>query len=118
MKKLMLMLVSLSAIFIFAGCGDSPRDAAVNWYGAILDGDSKKANEYSTENTQTANAFLAASIAAQKDKEKLEEAKATIKKLKNAKEEINGDTAALFVDGEKVMDLKKVDGAWKVDLQK
>ena len=118
MKKLMLMLVSLSAVFIFAGCSDSPRDVAVNWYGAILDGDAKKANEYSTENTQAANAFLAGAMAAQKNKEQIEEAKSKIKELKKAEEKINGDTAELIVDGEKVMDLKKVDGEWKVDVQK
>ena len=119
MKKLSLLLMSLIAMVIFAGCGDSPKDVAIKWGNAIADGDVKTANKYSTEQTQSLNVLIAAGLSADKDSKDVQEFKDNIKKLKSAKEEINGDTAKVIVEGDSDgIPLKKVDGQWKVDVQK
>ena len=122
MKKLSLLLLSLSALFIFAGCGSSssaPRDVAVKWYTALIEGDLKTANELSTEETRAINGLAASAMSSLKkgsDDEK--NAQENLKQLKNAKVEIDGDTARLIVEGKSDITLKKVDGEWKVDFHK
>lgn len=120
MKKLMLLLVSLSALFIFAGCGaKSPKDVAVKWFQAVLDGDVKTANELSTEKTQAMNALMAAAMqAGDKDSDDAKEAQQMLDELKKAEVKIDGDTATLVMDGKDGLTLKKVDGDWKVDFDK
>ena len=58
MKKLSVMLLALTGLFIFTGCSDSPKDVVVKWTEAIVNGDIKKANEYSTENTHALNGMI------------------------------------------------------------
>ena len=127
MKKLSLFLMTLAAVFVFAACGSkaakdpSPKDVAVQWFQALLDGDLKTANELSTEQTKAFNGLMASAMQAN-DKEDKEadddDPKAMLEQLKKAEEKIEGDTATLIVDGKEGFTLKKVDGKWKVDLQK
>ena len=116
------MLAVLTGMFILTGCSDSPKDVAVKWGNALLDGDAKKANEYSTENTVAANALLIGILSngekSEKDRKNFSE---TISKWKDGTEEINGDTAKVYGPGgpkDGSVDLKKVDGKWKVDMKK
>ena len=130
MKRVCALFVSLAALLIFAGCGDSPRDVAAKWYSAaVLDGDSNKANDFSTEDSRKANGVLSGvisititgdgdSVKIEKDKEQVEQFKAKLEELKKAEEKINGDTAELFVKEKKVLELKIVNGEWKVDVPK
>ena len=121
MKKLSAMLLALAGLFILAGCSDSPRDVTVKWAKAIVDGDVKKANEYTTEKTRPINGLMVGVLSADDENGKKAKAEfeANIDKLKKAKEEINGDEAKVTVEGEsKPITLKKVDGKWKVDAQK
>ena len=122
MKKLSLLLLSLSALFLFAGCGSSssaPRDVAVKWYAALIEGDLKTANELSTEQSRAINGLAASSMSSfEKGSEDEKNAQENLKQLKNAKVEIDGDTARLIVEGKSDITLKKVDGEWKVDFHK
>ena len=122
MKKLSVMLLALAGLFIFTGCSDSPKDVVVKWTEAIVNGDIKKANEYSTENTHALNGMIIGIVNGKSEdaKKTKAELEASIEKLKNAKEEIDGDTAKVFMedDKDKPAVLKKVDGKWKVDAQK
>lgn len=112
------MLAVLTGMFILTGCSDSPKDVAVKWGNALLDGDAKKANEYSTENTVAANAFIIGIVS--KDEKEKKNFSETIDKWKDGTEEINGDTAKVYFPGEEngSVNLKKVDGKWKVDMKK
>ena len=122
MKKLSVMLLALAGLFIFTGCSDSPKDVVVKWTEAIVNGDIKKANEYSTENTHALNGMIIGIVNGKSEdaKKTKAELEASIEKLKNAKKEIDGDTAKVFMedDKDKPAVLKKVDGKWKVDAQK
>ncbi len=116
MKKFMVMLMAVAGMLFLAGCSDSPKDVVGKWAEAITEGDLDTANEYSTSNVHVLNAIM---VSAVKDKkEGGEKFAANMEKLDNATEEINGDTAKVtFEDGEAI-DLKKVDGDWKVDVKK
>lgn len=122
MKKLSLILMTLAAVFVFAACGakaSSPKDVAVKWFQALLDGDVNTANELSTDQTKALNALFAAGFTSEeKGSDDAKESKAMLEQLKKAEEKINGDSATLVIDGEEGLTLKKVDGKWKVDFQK
>jgi len=122
MKKLSVMLLALAGLFIFTGCSDSPKDVVVKWTEAIVNGDIKTANEYSTENTHSLNGLIIGVVNGKSEDSKKTKAEleASIEKLKNGREEITGDTAKVFVEGsdDKPATLKKIDGKWKVDAQK
>ena len=109
MKKLTLLLMTLAAIFVFAGCAKSPKGAALNWGRAISSGNLEVANKFSTPESTENNAFLI-KHASRFSYDMF------AKKVNNAKVEINGDSAKLTVEGEKEpFPLKKIDGKWKVD---
>ena len=116
MKKFMVMLMAVAGMLFLTGCSDSPKDVVGKWANAIADGDTETANKYSTSNVHVLNAIM---ISAIKDKkEGSEEFVASMKKLDSAKEEITGDTAKVTLEDGESIDLKKVDGDWKVDVKK
>lgn len=122
MRKLSVLLLALAGLFVLTGCSDSPKDVAVKYSEALLDGNIKKANEYSTEKTHAMNGMVISMLSSDSEDAKKTKAefKANLSLIKKAKEEIDGDTAKLIIEGEegKPMILKKVDGKWKVDAQK
>ncbi len=112
-KTLLMAVFALTAILFTAGCSDSPTDVVEKWRDAIVDGDVNKANEYSTENVHVLNSFMVKAIKKDADDSK------EFKEAKFVKEEINGDAAKVFSDKRNnAIDLKKVDGKWKVDVKK
>lgn len=118
MKKLFALLVAAAGMFLLTGCSDSPKDVAGKWVSAIVEGDAETANKYSTDNVKLINAILIDTV--KKNDKKSQNIKDAQAKLKNAKEEINGDTAKVIIDDNKnnTITLKKVDGDWKVNVEK
>ena len=121
MKKLFVMCLTLAGMIVFTGCSESsesPRDVAVKWGNALVAGDIKTADKYSTEKTQSLNKMMLVMIS---EKEVKDEITGDIKKWKNGKEKIDGDMATVFEKDPKdksAVTLKKVNGKWKVDVQK
>ena len=74
MKKLSSMLLALAGLFILAGCSDSPRYVTVKWAKAIVDGDVKKANEYTTEKTRPINGIMVGVLSADDENGKTSDA--------------------------------------------
>jgi len=126
MKKLFsLMFMFVAFGLLLMGCSDSPQKVAKNWLQAIANGDVSEANKYSTENTHALNSLFVTMLKKAEDndkdqfKDKDEKIKEGLKKFDDARVEIDGDTARIYNDDEdKPMILKKVDGDWKVDVQK
>ena len=120
MKKLLFWSMALAGVLFLTGCSDSPKDVAVKWGKALVAGDLKTANKYSTEKTRPMNAMVIGMMSGGGEEAKAE-FNADIKKWESGKEEINGDSATVFGKDPKEKDavtLKKVDGSWKVDVQK
>ena len=117
MRKFLTIMLAAFGLLLLAGCSDSPKDVTKNWMQALVDGDVEKANEYSTSNVHLVNAILVESLKGEADKKA--EAKKSLEKIDSAREEIDGDTAKVFVEGDDdPITLKKVDGEWKVDIKK
>lgn len=120
MKKIMVMCAALMGMLVFTGCSESPRDVAVKWGKAVLEGDLKKANEYSTDDSAALNGLIIG-MCSQEKKNGKSEISDTIKKWETGNEEINGDTARVYGDqgpDKGSITLKKVDGKWKVNAKK
>ena len=117
MKKFLMMLVAFAGLFILSGCKDSPKEVVQKWSQALIDGNLDEANKYSTAKVQVLNPIIIAGMKEDaKDKAEFEK---NIKELDNATETIKGDTAEVKVKGDDdPITLKKVDGEWKVDVEK
>ena len=116
----MVMCAALMGMLAFTGCSESPRDVAVKWGKAVLEGDLKKANEYSTDDSAALNGLIIG-MCSQEKKNGKSEISDTIKKWETGNEEINGDTARVYGDqgpDKGSITLKKVDGKWKVNAKK
>lgn len=108
-KKLALALVASLSLFA-AGCGsDSPEDVADAYLEAIIDGDTETALSLSTERTAMVTAILVAS--AQESDEAL-----CVPSVKEVVEK--GDKATVKYETGANIDLVKVNGEWKVDVNK
>ena len=118
MRKFLTIMLAAFGLLLLAGCSDSPKDVAKNWMQAIVDGDVEKANEYSTSKVHVLNALAVEGC--KNDANAKKEIQDSIAKIDNAREEINGDTAKLYdgSDDDDPLTLKKVDGEWKVDVEK
>lgn len=121
----------ISCMFMFvvfglllAGCGDSPKDVAKKYMQALEKGDVTEANKYSTERTQALNGLIVPMLNQAKkeagDKDTKNEFKESLEKIDDARTEIDGDNAKLYLsdDDKEPITLKKVDGDWKVDVEK
>ena len=121
MKKLSSLVFMLFVFgLLLVGCSDSPKTVAKKWMQAIENGDVTEANKYSTERTHMLNGF-AVSMMKDEDKDKDNgKFKEELDKLDNARVEIDGDNAKIYTsdDDDKPMTLKKVNGDWKVDVEK
>lgn len=117
-------LVFMFVVFglLLVGCGNSPKDAAKKWMQAIEKGDLTEANKYSTEKTHLLNGMIVSMMdkAGEEGKKSDKDFKEGLKKIDEARVEIDGDVAKIYSsdDDSNPMILKKVDGDWKVDVQK
>ena len=117
-------LVFMFVVFglLLVGCGNSTKDAAKKWMQAIEKGDLTEANKYSTEKTHLLNGMIVSMMdkAGKEGKKSDKDFKEGLKKIDEARVEIDGDVAKIYSsdDDSNPMILKKVDGDWKVDVQK
>ena len=118
MRRFFIILLAFSCVIMVNGCAKKqPRDVVKIWASAIANGDLKTADKYSTGAVHPYNNLLIAGV---KDKNhgtppKMDD---ILQKIESSKEEINGDTAKIYVDETNPILLKKVNGKWKVDLTK
>lgn len=101
------MLAILSATIIFTGCTKSPNEVVEKWSEAILDGDIKEANEYSTKNMKETNKHLISMTDRPVDIDSL---KLIFKIALSVDPIIDGNEA--FLPG---INLKKRNDEWKIE---
>lgn len=114
MKRMMMWTGIICVVFIF-GCSssESPSSVARKFYTAVEKSDAK-----AMEKVATTEAVQVISMYGEKAKGKI----TANGKIKSTTEKINGDSAVVtltFENGEtNDLDLKKVDGKWKVTVYK
>jgi len=124
MKKLLSIGMIVLVAFTFScggGSSSDPKAVAEDFLKALAEQDYAAAKELGTEQTGKLISMIegmASMIPADQAKEDKED----IKSLKMGDIEIDGDNAVVYYgtdkkNGEKI-DLKKVDGDWKVDMKK
>ncbi len=116
MKKFLTVLFVVASLLIMTGCADSPKDVTKKWLQAISEGNLEEANKYSAANVQLVNTFLIAGVNNDPSaKAKMQEGL----RQSSIRQEITGDTALVYIDGNnEPITLKKIDGEWKVYVQK
>jgi predicted component of type VI protein secretion system len=114
MRRVMMLMGIVCLVFI-AGCSsnDSPSAVVRKFYAAVEKNDAKAMGQVATPETVQMMALLG---------EKGAGMVAAYGKITNTTEEIDGDTAVVtvtFANGEtENLDLKKIDGKWKVTIGK
>lgn len=118
MKKMFAAAAAASAMFMFAGCGESPTDVVKAWHNAIIEGNVEKANSLCTENMHTKNKLTIALMKWERDKNDGPQ----IRDLRSAKfveEDIDDDTAEVEYNTDKQsgqeIKLVKRNGKWLID---
>ena len=115
MKKYFLLLIL--SLFMVACSGNSPKSVASDFLTALNKGDIDEAKKYC--DASTADLLdLVGRLAKNKIKEEAKGGKFTINKV-----EEDGDVAKVYYtmdqeEKEKSLDLKKIDGKWKVTIKK
>ena len=120
MKKFVVLLAALAGVFVLTGCADSPKEVSKKWMKALVAQDLKTANEYSTEKVHVLNAFIVESIKKEKSGKTKDGIEQSLKDIDSCKVTIDGDKAVIAKEGSSndSFKLKKVDGDWKVDVEK
>lgn len=119
MKHLPKLVLISFALLLTACFGNSPKDVVKDFFNAIAAEDFETATSLCTENAKPLVGMMQAAMSMDPG------AKEEIKKAGDVeiiKEEINGDKAKVTIknpDGEEdTVDLTKVDGEWKIDIEK
>ncbi len=113
--------ILIFSLFV-AACGgnDNPQQVAKSFFKALSEQDYEKAGEFGTESTK-AMLTLVKSFAEMADKD-AENEMGDLSAIEWGETEIDGDKAVCHysVPGkeDQKVDLKKVDGEWKVDMKK
>jgi hypothetical protein len=114
MKRVIILAGIVCVVFIAScGGGDNPSSVARKFYTAVEKNDAKAMGQVATPETAQMIAMFG---------EKASGMVAANRKIKSTTEKIDGDTAVVtltFENGETSnLDLKKVDGKWKVAMSK
>ena len=118
-KAFSLVFMFLAFALLMVGCSDSPKTVAKKYVQALSNGDVEEANKYSTSRTHVLNGFAASMINLGEDTSKSSDLKEGLEEIENARVEIDGDVAKIYSkEGKDPMILKKVNGDWKVDIEK
>ena len=119
MRKFLMLSVAAASLLILAGCSDSPKQVTRKWHKAILAGDLNTANKLSTSNTAVLNAIIVEMVKDKNNETVKKNVEQSLKNINSAQEKITGDTAEVSIEGaNKPIQLKKVEGEWKVDVKK
>ena len=125
-KAFSLLFMFFAFALLVTGCSDPPETVAKKWGKAIIEGDLKEANKYSTEETSAANPLYISWLSDIKQKAEEENDYTEYLKVKEELEfkddrvEIDCNVAKIYTKNEGKsyklkMKLKKVNGDWKVD---
>ncbi len=106
-KTTLSLLAILSATIIFTGCTKSPNEVVEKWSEAILDGDIKEANEYSTKNMKETNKYF---ITEAEEPINIDTLETIFKFALSVDPIIDGNEA--FLPG---IQLKKINDEWKIE---
>ena len=124
MKKLTGIGIVLLFTFFFAACGgssDNPQDVAKDFLKALADKNYDKAKDLGTDNTAMMIGMIE-SMAKMAPDSLQEEDNADMDAIEWGDTKIDGDNATCFYSSpdkkDQKLDLKKVDGKWKVDMKK
>jgi cytochrome oxidase Cu insertion factor (SCO1/SenC/PrrC family) len=116
MKRVVMAASIVCAVFFIVGCGaigGSPSSAARKFFEAVAKNDVKAMEKVASPEVVQLIGMLG---------EKSEESLANFGKITGTTEEIDGDTATVtvtFENGEEEeVTLKKIDGKWKVIIEK
>ena len=120
------MFMFLAFALLMVGCSDSPKTVAKKWGKAIIEGDLKEANKYTTEETSALNPLYISWLSDIKQKAEEENDYTEYLKVKEELEfkddrvEIDCNVAKIYTKNEGKsyklkMKLKKVNGDWKVE---
>lgn len=124
MKKLLSISMIVLVAFTFScggGSNSDPKAVAEDFLKALAEQDYDAAKELGTEATGQMLSMIQG-MASMIPEDQMKADKEDIKSLKMGDVEIDGDKAVVYYgtdkkSGEKI-DLKKVDGKWKVDMKK
>ena len=125
-KAFSLVFMFFAFALLVIGCSDPPETVAKKWGKAIIEGDLKEANKYSTEETSAANPLYISWLSDIKQKAEEENDYTEYLKVKEELEfkddrvGIDCNVAKIYTKNEGKsyklkMKLKKVNGDWKVD---
>ena len=124
MKKLTGIGIVLLFTFFFAACGgssDNPQDVAKDFLKALADKNYDKAKDLGTDNTAMMIGMIE-SMAKMAPDSLQEEDNADMDAIEWGDTKIDGDNATCFYSSpdkkDQKLDLKKIDGEWKVDMKK
>jgi len=120
-QKLFLILSFTSLVLFSCGSGSDPKSVAQDFMEALAKQDFEKAKELGTDSTKGFISMIEGLIQMMPE-EKKKEGLGDISGLKWGETKIDGDKAVVYyTDPEGKQDkieLKKVDGEWKVDMKK
>ncbi len=119
MKKFAVAIAILS-ISVLASCGGgSPEEVAIQFNEAMLDGDVEAAQDLSTEETAKLMPLIIGMMSSKIGEMGDEEKKAALEELATMECDVDGEKAKCGPKGKgKTMELQKVDGDWKVHINK
>lgn len=119
MKKFAVAIAILSVSLLASCGGGSPEDVAKKFGKAMLDGDVEAAQDISTENASKLMPLIIGMMSSKMGEMSDEERKEALAELDTMECKVEGDKAKCGPKGKsKTLELKKVDGDWKVDFNK
>jgi hypothetical protein len=125
MKKTILSAVAVALVVTAFGCGagadaDTPDAIALRFMEHVVRAEYEEASALGTESTQELLSFLVMMTSGM-SREELQEEIGTPDEISVVSSEIDGDDAIVVLSSggeEEEVNLKKIDGDWKVDLDK
>ena len=122
MKKGLLFIMLVCSLFFISCSGNKPGAVAEKFLTNVEKGNFEEAKKYSDESTGKLLDMLV-SFGGEKMKEEIEKNKGNIPEIKITRVEEKDDKATVYYkqgeeEKESKLDLKKIDGDWKVSINK
>jgi len=125
MKKLTSIGLILLFSFFMVSCGgnsDDPQGVAKDFFKALADKNYDKAKDLGTDNTSMMIGFIESMAKMAPEGEDTDSGMGDLSAIEWGETKIDGDNATCFYSTpdkeDQKIELKKVDGEWKVDMKK
>jgi len=125
MKKLTGIGIVLLFTFFFAACGgssDNPQDVAKDFLKALADKNYDKAKDLGTDNTAMMIGMIESMAKMAPEGQDTDSGMGDLDAIEWGETKVDGDNATCFYSTpdkkDQKVELKKVDGKWKVDMKK